>query len=220
MLSNKQMKIKISYPHRINRFILVLLAFVFLSGCSKFNCTRFEKYLGDETDLIAFSYTIADETTKAAFPPLIPHDPQRPLLVTTFVNNHDLTKTSALSRILQEHISSRLVQLGYIVKDIKMTGKLLIEQKSGETILSRDLRKLAPLAKGQAILVGTFSISNRTLYVSARFVNPADNSIVSSSDYRICMDENILAMFGLMHETGGGNDIEEPNRPILNSILY
>ena len=101
-----------------------------------------------------------------------------------------------------------------------MTGKLLIEQKSGETILSRDLRKLAPLAKGQAILVGTFSISNRTLYVSARFVNPTDNSIVSSSDYRICMDENILAMFGLMRETGGGNEIQEPKRSLLNSIFY
>lgn len=216
----KPMHIETSKPHATISLIFLLVIFSFLSGCSKFNCTRLEKYLGEETDLIAFSYIVADELTEAAFPPLTPHDPARPLLVTTFVDNNDLTQTSHLGRILQEHIRSRLVQLGYTVKDIKMTGKLLIEPKSGETILSRDLQKIKPVARGQAILVGTFSISNRTLYVSARFVNPVDNSIVSSNDYRLCMDENILAMFGLMHETGGGNDIKEPGRPALNSILY
>ncbi len=214
------MHVKHHQSPTIRSLLFTLLTLFALSGCSKFNCTPLAKYLGNETDLIAFSYTIADELTQAAFPPLTPRDPHRPLLVTTFVDNNDLTKTSHFGRILQEHIRSRLVQLGYDVKDIKMTGKLLIEQKSGETILSRDLQKITPVARGQAILVGTISISNRILYVSARFVNPTDNSIISSNDYRLCMDENLLAMFGLMRETAEKEEILEPRRPLLNAILY
>lgn len=203
------------------RVATALLSFLLLmlSGCARFNCTSLEQFVGSDTDLITFSYTIADDLTLAASPPLIPMHPEMPLLVTTFVDNNDLEKTSKFGRVLQEHISSRLVQLGYSVKEIKMTGKLLIEPRSGESILSRDLSKISPSIKSQAILVGTISATNRTLYVSARFVNPVNNAIISSMDYKLCMDETILAMFGLQRETTSG-EIEEPPRPLLNSILY
>lgn len=196
--------------------VFLLLA---ISGCSRFNCTRLEQFAGDDTDLIAFSYTIADDLTVAAFPPLIPRHPEMPLLVTTFVDNNDLDKTSKFGRVLQEHISSRLVQLGYSVKEIKMTGKLQIEPGSGEIIMSRELGKISPSVKSQAVLVGTVSATNRTLYVSARFVNPLSNSIISSMDYQLCMDDTILAMFGMQRETSSG-EIEEPAQPRMNSILY
>jgi len=80
-----------------------------------------------------------------------------PVLVTTFVDNNYLTKTSKFGRILQQHTSSRLFQFGYSVKEIKMTKIFLNEPESGESILSRDLTQLSPSIKSQAILVGTIS---------------------------------------------------------------
>ena len=198
-------------------FVMVLLC-ISTSGCSRFNCTRFEQYVGDETDLITFSYSIAEDLTTTANPPLVLGDPDMPILVTTFVDNNDLSKTSKFGRILQEHISSRLVQLGYTVKEIKMTGQLVIEPKSGESILSRDINKIAPSVKSQALLVGTISVTNRTMYVSSRLVHPVTNMIIASTDSRLCMDDTILAMFGLkQHHL---DEIEEPPRSLLNSILY
>jgi len=198
-------------------FTMVLLS-IAVTGCSRFNCTRFEQYVGDETDLITFSYSIAEDLTTTANPPLVLGDPDMPILVTTFVDNNDLSKTSKFGRILQEHISSRLVQLGYTVKEIKMTGQLVIEPKSGESILSRDINKIAPSVKSQALLVGTISITNRTMYVSSRLVHPVTNMIIASTDSRLCMDDTILAMFGLkQHHL---DEIEEPPRSVLNSILY
>jgi hypothetical protein len=196
-----------------------VLLFLSLSGCSRFNCTRFETIVGDETDLIAFSYDIAEELTTNASPPLVLGSPDMPILVTTFVDNNDLERTSKFGRILQEHISSRLVQLGYPVKEIKMTGQLLIEPKSGESMLSRDITKIAPSVKSQAILVGTISITNRTMYVSSRLVHPVSNTIVASTDSNLCMDDAILSMFGLQQQQSS-DEISEPSQPILNSILY
>lgn len=199
-------------------FMFFILAGM-VSGCSSFNCTRFENILGSETDLISFSYKIAEDLTDQAFPPLIPQHPDMPILVTTFVDNNDLEKTSRFGRILQEHINSRLVQLGYSVKEIKLTSTLLIEKQSGESILSRDLKQLKGAAKVQALMVGTVSMTNRTMYVSARFINPVDRTIISSSDYQLCMDDTILKMFGLQ-KASNNDTINEPAQPYLNSILY
>ena len=199
--------------------LLVLFLSLLASGCSKFNCTRFEEYIGGETDLISFSYNIADDLVNSAMPPLVPMHQDMPVLVTTFVDNNDLKRTSRFSRVLQEHISSRFVQLGYSVKEIKMADTMLIEQRSGETILSRDLEKLSTSVNTQAILVGTYSFTNRSMYISARFINPHSNNIISSNDYRLCMDDTVLAMFGLQKLNRDGT-IEEPSPPFLNSVLY
>ncbi len=191
-----------------------------LSSCATFNCTRFEKYLGAEQNLINFSQTIAEDLTLSAFPPLVPRNPNKPILTTTFVNNNDLQQTSKFGRVLQEHISSRLVQLGYTVQEIKLRSNLLIEPKKGETILSRHLENLKGHTKVQAILAGTISITNRTMYVSTRLINPVNSIIIASHDYKLCMDDTLLAMFGLQRVSTECVDcVEDPGQPLLNKIF-
>ena len=207
----------------ILRFSLKLfifgLLFFSLSGCANLNCTRLEGLLGGKTNLVSFSYKIAEDLVERAMPPLTPMHPEMPVLVTTFVSNSNLEKTSSFGRLLQEHITSRLVQLGYTVRELKMANNLYIEQQSGETILTRDLSELAPNLQAQAIAVGTFTRTNRILYLSTRLVDPSNNNIISSNDYKLCMDDDILAMFGLQRYIDNTNSVSEPSQPILNKIL-
>lgn len=197
----------------------ILLILIFLSGCANLNCTRLEGLLGGKTNLVDFSYKIAEDLVLAAVPPLIPRSDEMPVLVTTFVSNSNLEKTSSFGRLLQEHLSSRLVQLGYTVKELKLANNLYIEPQSGETILTRDLSQLNPNLNAQAIVVGTFTRTNRMLYLSSRLINPATNNIISSNDYTLCMDDDILAMFGLQRHTDDGGTVAEPSQPILNKIF-
>ena len=196
----------------IVRTTLLLFLVAAFTGCARLNCTRLESLLGAETDLIAFSYRIADSLTERALPPLQPRNPQMPVVVTTFVDNNNLRQTSQFGRTMQEHIASRLVQLGYAVKEIKLAGSMTIEEQSGETILSRELKKLTGSQKAQAVLVGTVSYTNRTMYISTRLINPISADIIASDDYRLCMDDHILAMFGLERSTGS-EMIDEPGQP-------
>ncbi|MGW8194355.1 MAG: FlgO family outer membrane protein [Desulforhopalus sp.] len=197
----------------------LLLIAAFLSGCTSFNCTRLETLLGKDTDLISFSYSIADNLTARATPPLVPHRPDMPILVTTLVDNNDLRQTSGFGRLIQEQIASRLVQLGYTVREIKLSDSLHIKPQSGETMLTRDLDRLNTAQPAQAILVGTVSRSNRLLYLSVRFINPIDGNILATDDYKLCMDDQILAMFGLRRPGSDNSVIEEPSPPFLNSVL-
>ncbi|MFT5727826.1 MAG: TolB-like protein [Desulforhopalus sp.] len=201
------------------RLFILGLALLSLSGCVNLNCTRLEGLLGGKTNLVTFSYKIAEDLVEQAMPPLTPMHPEMPVLVTTFVSNSDLEKTGSFGRLLQEHITSRLVQLGYTVRELKMANNLYIEQQSGETILTRDLSELTPNLQAQAIAVGTFTRTNRILYLSTRLINPSNNNIISSNDYKLCMDDDILAMFGLQRYMDNTNSITEPSQPILNKIL-
>ncbi|MBW6520251.1 MAG: hypothetical protein K0A99_04445 [Desulfoarculaceae bacterium] len=122
----------------ILRFILTIALPLSLAGRSSFNCTSLEKNLGAEENLITLTARITDNLTRQASPPLLPRQPDLPILVTTFVNNDNLKETSRFGRILQEQITSRLVQLDYTTKELKLRNTLLMQERSGETMLSRN----------------------------------------------------------------------------------
>lgn len=198
---------------------VLLLGMLLTGGCSTLNCTRLENILGADTNLIDFSYAIADQLVERAVPPLVPFHPDMPVLVTTPVDNNDLNRTTRFGRVLQEHIASRFAQRGYTVREVKMADSLSIEPGSGETILSRNLSHIDEGQPAQAILVGTVSQTNRTLYISMRLINPVNNNILATDDYRLCMDDDILAMFGLKRQGDLHNPVAEPSQPLLNSVL-
>jgi hypothetical protein len=199
---------------------IIYLLLLCLSGCTYFNGTRLESYLGADENLISLSYKISEDLEEKAVPQLMPRHPDQPLLTTTFVDNNDLNQTSRFGRILQEHITSRFVQLGYTVREIKLRNDLLIRPKSGEIILSRDLKMINPSLAAQAILVGTYSYTRRTMYISARLINPENSTIISSMDYQLIMDDNVLAMFGLKIAKDDPYTIEKPRESVINKIFY
>jgi TolB-like protein len=207
----------------LSRLFLSLALPFFVAGCSAFNCTPLEKHLGAEKNLINLAAQIAEELTRQANPPLVPLQTELPILTTTFVNNNDLKETSRFGRILQEHLTSRLVQLNFSVQEIKLRETLLMREQSGEIMLSRNMQDLSgqKSLSPQAIVVGTYSHTDRVMYISARLINPKDRNIISSTDYRLCMDDNVLAMFGLQRQgAGGGDEISPPRESLLDAIFY
>ena len=213
-----------SYPATIfQRLVLVITLSGLLTGCSSFNCTKLQGVLGTEQNLITLATQITDNLTQKAFPPLLPGEPELPILVTTFVNNDNLKETSRFGRILQEHIASRLVQTNYTVKEIKLRQTLLMQEQSGETMLSRDTQKIDPKQSltSQAILVGTYSYTDRVMSISARLVNPKDRNIISSYDYQLCMDDNISTMFEPKRKPSTPDDeVAPPKKSVIDSIFY
>jgi TolB-like protein len=207
-------------PHLQPFLIALLFLFVLVTnGCSDFNGTRFEKYLGKDTNLIDLSYEIAETLVDTSLPPLVPRHPDMPIMVTTFVDNNDLNKTSKLGRLLQEHIASKIVQLGYTVREIKLANTIRIEPKSGETILSRELARISNEIKAQAILVGTVSRTDHMLYISARLVAPENKNIIATYDHQLYMDNNLLAMFNLRNQEELESPIAEPSQPTRSGFF-
>ena len=195
---------------------------VLLTGCSDLNGTRLEPVLGGEVNLVKLGDKIVAELITQPTPPLIPFQGDQPILVTTLVNNDKLNETSSFGRSFQNNLAAGFAQRGYAVKEIKLRRDLLVELNKGEFMLSRNLAEMAPNQQAQAIVVGTYTLINRVLYLSVRLVSPTTQAIRGVYEDKIYLDDTTLRMFGF--QFAGTNDedavIMPPKPSVLDSILY
>lgn len=212
-----QTRTAMNYIHKLLLSIILLM----LPGCGALNNATVEGFLGSNNNLIDLAYVIAEDLERRAYPPLSPRDPDLPILATTFANNHNLEQTSQFSRILQEHITSRFVQMGYTAREIKLQKQLHIQPRVGEKMLSRQLDEIKTTQTAQAIAVGTYSLTRNDVYISARLINPENGNIISAADYQIPINQEILAMFGSHIRANRPIDpVEEPKASFMTRLLY
>lgn len=196
-------------------FVLLLM-----SGCSEFNGTRLEPVLGGDINLVELGDKVAETLT--AQTSLIPQQPDQPLLVTTLVNNDRLNDTSSFGRSFQNNIAAGLVNRGFTVKEIKLRRDLLVELHKGEFMLTRNLPEMAATQRAQAVVVGTYTLVNRVMYLSVRLVSPAHQTILAVYEDKLYLDDNNLRLLGFKFANGtDGEEMVQPPKPsVLDSILY
>ncbi len=110
-------------------------------------------------------------------------DRTRPILFTSFVDLDDLNTSSTFGRLLGEQVASRMSQLGYRVVELKLRqGSMVVSQEAGEMILSRDLRDVRTNHDTQAVLVGTYVVTENAVIVSAKLLSTLDGAILATRD--------------------------------------
>jgi TolB-like protein len=197
---------------------LTIIFLFLLSACSNLNCTRLETLLGGDVNLVSLGGSIGETLARESFPPILPAQTEQPIYITTIVDNNNFYETTDFGRALQNHIASSFVKQGYTVKEVKLRSNVLIRKQDGEFMLSRDLEELSNKQRAQAMVVGTYSMANRVMYLSIRLVDPRDQKVRSTYDKRLCLDENTLRMLGLQFEES--ESIQPPREPLLDRILY
>lgn len=118
----------------------------------------------------------------------------QPVLVATLVDQEDLGESSRLGRLFSEHIASRLSNRGVKVVELKLREQLFMKQSTGALLLSREVRDVSRAHDAQAVVVGTYTSSGQTLYVSLKLVKPEGNTVVSSHDYALPLNANIKGL--------------------------
>jgi len=122
-------------------------------------------------------------------------DPQQPVLVTTLVNVDQRSEPSQLGLIVAEQIAGRLVQRGLRVTALKWHEPLAVQQRHpGELLLPREWHEVARADDAQAVVVGTYAVSARQLYISLKLVSPAGNAVVAAHDYVVPMDDDVRVL--------------------------
>ncbi len=106
-----------------------------------------------------------------------------PILSTSFVNLNDFNQGSPLGVMLGDYVSGGLTKFGYKVKEIRLDQtNMIIEPKTGEYVLTRNVSKLDNSPQGKVLLVGTYTISpDQRIYLTARLVDSEDGTILSSA---------------------------------------
>ena len=138
----------------------------------------------DDDNIVNVSHAITKELLKNLH---IPLNKDQPVLVASFVDLQYMEKTCNFGRMIAECISSRLVQFGYSVVEMKLRDSLYIKEDAGEFLLSREVRNISVSHNAQAVVVGTYSSDRRSVYVSARIVQANNGKIISSCDFNLPM---------------------------------
>ena len=119
------------------------------------------------------------------------------VVVTTFVNLNRLYKTSGLGRVMTEQMISELQRAGVEVVDMRMTPSVQISEGFGEYGLSRDMSQLSYVQDAQAVVVGTYTVSDGQVMVNARLLQQGDGLVLSSAT--IVFEGNEL-VFGFLQD--------------------
>jgi hypothetical protein len=136
------------------------------------------------------------------------------VLVSDFVNLDKLKNRSQLGFLLSSMLKDKLSSLDIIVKEIEL-GKEFEFGPSGFNLLTREKDRIVTnQVKSKYAVVGTYSISSRSLNVFIRLIDIQTGNILSSSYGRTDIDDEIL---GLEGSSGGVNQKSSPpaQRPFL-----
>ena len=144
-----------------------------------------------DPDLVSTSYWAADSLIENAKPVVMSTGS---VLVASLVDIDDLDQSSTLGRLVAEQIGSRLGQLGYTVKELKLRSRVLVRQGDGQFVLSRNVRDISAKADAQLVVAGTYAIGKDTIYLNLRLIRADDGLIMSSFDYRLGLGPNMASL--------------------------
>lgn len=134
------------------------------------------------------------------------------VLVSDFVNLDKLKNKSQLGFLLSSMLKDRLSSLNIIVREVEF-GREFEFGKSGFNLLTREKDKIISdqVTKSRYAVVGTYSITSKSLNVFIKLIDVQTGYILSSSYERTDIDEEILGLEGDIN-------IEKkapPSRPFL-----
>ena len=190
---------------RVFRFYLSLILLTLFLG----SCGAYKDPVSKNTN---FDSMINDMVKKSAIKIKKNVSYDEVVLVSDFVNLDNLKNRSQLGFLLSNLLKDRLSSLDVIVKEIEL-GKEFEFGPSGFNLLTREKNRiLSDNVKSRYAVVGTYSISNKSLNLFIKLIDINSGNILSSSFARTDLDSEILDLEGISQnrDTEFRNSIRRP----------
>ena len=112
------------------------------------------------------------------------------VIAASFVNIDNLEESSSFGRIVSRQMATQFSARGYHVIELLLRKNVYIESKSGEFLLSRELSNIGAEYNAHALLVGTYAVGSKSVYVTARLVDAKSSIVIASSDFDVPLGPN------------------------------
>lgn len=116
------------------------------------------------------------------------------VLVSDFVNLDKLKNRSKLGFLLSEHLKNSLSNRNILVREVELSNNFQYG-KTGLNVLTRkqsDINK--KFVDGRFAVVGTYSITTRSLIVFVKLINVTNGNILSSANGSTLLDDEIIEL--------------------------
>jgi len=146
-------------------------------------------------DIELASYAAADQLVEFSRAPL---NPDKPIVVTTLVDNGDLSDAAPLGRLIAEQIATRLTNAGYTVRELRFGSSFKVREGTGELVLSRDLRDISRSVGAQAVVAGTYTQAHSRVFVNAKLIHAASGDLLSAADFELPKSRDVESLLPRM----------------------
>ena len=182
---------------RVIRVAILSLSVGLVSACSDLYTNDAAYMPSQDTaalDLVETSHQVAERLVDTSQQVL---DRREPIVVASLVNVNDLQQSSVLGRIVAEQIRSRLTQLGYVTRELRYRGSILVRTGNGELVLSRDVKTISNVQEAQAVVAGVYAVAESNVYVTLRLLKAEDGTVISSADYVLPKGQDVTSLLDL-----------------------
>ena len=121
---------------------------------------------------------------------------------TVAVDLNSLESTSPVGRQISEEMARWFVQAGYRVKEVRQGKHMYIDPKRGETVLTRDVRKLLTTnVTTEAVLAGTYVVTPQQVRFSMRLLHAQTNDILAMGTATVPITDDLRPLLHDMKES-------------------
>ncbi|RJR35503.1 MAG: hypothetical protein C4576_24885 [Desulfobacteraceae bacterium] len=156
-----------------------------LQGCAAIDL----EWRDQETNMIAVSYSIADALVERLRTRPTPFSP---IIVASFLESGKTEKFSNFGRMMSDFIASRMSMNGFRVVEAKPGGRLQLVKDGDDLMVSGENPGGTVHLKAQAIVIGTYTRSEKGIYVSTRMIRADNHLIISSVDLHLPLSYELM----------------------------
>lgn len=155
----------------LNSFICPLLLSISLFGCA---ATANDAAYLDAVEIKLKCRELADQLLAT-----MPNDALQGLVAmpTSFVDQNDTSRTSALGRLIGETLFYEFNQRGFPTREYRLTGNISVEGGRNDLALIAD-KTVAVGQKWAALVVGTYYVDKAATFINARLVRTTDGLVL------------------------------------------
>lgn len=193
----------------MNKYFVKMLKLIFTSAfliISLTSCTEFLRDFAKTSPLNHKSYVGSNNfhslvkklVDKSAYKLKQNLKSDEVVLVSDFVNLDNLKNRSRLGFLLSDHLKDSLLNHNIMVREVELAENFQYGRR-GLNLLTRDQSDISKkVADNQFAVVGTYTITTKTLIVFIKFIDIETGNILSSSNAETTIDSEILELEGIL----------------------
>ncbi len=149
----------------------------------------------NKTKMSSAAQTIVKEMDKQLKRSVIDYDfelKDLSIISTVAVDINDMKKTNALARQMSEELTTAFATRGYPLLEIRKAEDIVMIEKEGEFVLTRDIKELASSnALGIAVLTGTYFLTKDDMRYSMTLLHVPSNKVLAKASASVDLDEEM-----------------------------
>ncbi|MBF0446918.1 MAG: hypothetical protein HQL67_01835 [Magnetococcales bacterium] len=119
---------------------------------------------------------------------------QESILPASFVDERDMEKTTPFGRLISRQIANRFTQAGHSLVEIKLRKNVLLQERLGQFVLTRELEKIRDIHQVHAVLSGSYVTSDNRVYISTSVVRLRDGVTLAAEDFDMPLTRDIQSL--------------------------